>query len=98
MGTYILLVNSTDHGAKGVRVIPNRPTASREMAKKLGIVRKKVYMTFGPYDFVRTIEAPGDEVVAQYLLTLSSKGNSNPTSDPPSVRVMSGMPKKYPGV
>ena len=58
MGTYILLVNSTDQGAKGVGEIPNRQQASRDTAAKLGIVRKNVYMTFGPYDFVQIIEAP----------------------------------------
>ena len=60
MGTYILLVNSTDQGAKGVREIPNRQQASRDTAATLGIVRKNVYMTFGPYDFVEIIEAPDD--------------------------------------
>jgi uncharacterized protein with GYD domain len=40
MGTYILLVNSTDQGAKGVREIPNRQEASRQTAKQLGIVRR----------------------------------------------------------
>ena len=42
MGTYILLVNSTDQGAKGVREIPNRQQASRDTAAKLGIVRRNV--------------------------------------------------------
>ena len=36
MGTYILLVNSTDQGAKGVREIPNRQQSSRDTAAKLG--------------------------------------------------------------
>ena len=80
MGTYILLVNSTDHGAKGVREIANRQEASRETAKKLGIVRKNVYMTFGPYDFVQVIEAPNDEAVAKYVLTVNSKGNVRTTT------------------
>jgi uncharacterized protein with GYD domain len=53
MSTYILLVNSTDQGAKAVREIPNRQQASRDTAAKLGIVRKNVYMTFGPYDSAR---------------------------------------------
>ena len=75
MGTYILLVNSTDQGAKGVKEIPDRQAASREAAKKLGIVRKNVYMTFGPYDFVQVIEAPDDEAVAKYVLSVNSKGN-----------------------
>jgi uncharacterized protein with GYD domain len=80
MGTYILLVNSTDQGAKGVREIPDRQAASRETARSLGIVRKNVYMTFGPYDFVQIIEAPSDEAVAKYVLTVNSKGNVRTTT------------------
>ena len=80
MGTFILLVNSTDQGAKGVKEIPDRQKASREAAKKLGIVRKNVYMTFGPYDFVQIIEAPDDEAVAKYVLAVNSKGNVRTTT------------------
>ena len=80
MGTYILLVNSTDHGAKGVAEIPNRQQASRDTAAKLGIVRKAVYMTLGPYDFVQIIEAPNDEAVAKYVLSVNSKGNVRTTT------------------
>ena len=75
MGTYILLVNSTDQGAKGVREIPNRQQASRDTAAKLGIVRKNVYMTFGPYDFVQIIEAPDDEAAARFALITGSQGS-----------------------
>ena len=32
-------------------------------------------MTFGPYDFVQIIEAPDDQAVARYLLSVNSKGN-----------------------
>ena len=80
MGTYILLVNSTDHGAKGVKEIPRRQEASRQTAKQLGIVRKAVYMTFGPYDFVQIIEAPDDAAVARYVLSVNSKGNVRTTT------------------
>ena len=80
MGTYILLVNSTDQGAKGVMEIPKRQQSSRDTAEKLSIVRKNVYMTFGPYDFVQVIEAPNDEAVAKYVLTVNSKGNVRTTT------------------
>jgi hypothetical protein len=59
MGTYILLVNSTDQGAKGIREIPDRQQSSRDTAAKLGIVRKNVFMTFGPYDFVQIHRGAG---------------------------------------
>jgi uncharacterized protein with GYD domain len=80
MGTYIVLVNSTDQGAKAVREVPNRQQASRDTAAALGIVRKTVYMTFGPYDFVQIIEAPNDEAVAKYVLNINSKGNVRTTT------------------
>ncbi len=80
MGTYILLVNSTDQGAKGVKEIPSRQQASRDLARELGIVRKAVYMTLGPYDFVQIIEAPDDAAVAKYVLTVNSKGNVRTTT------------------
>jgi uncharacterized protein with GYD domain len=80
MGTYILLVNSTDHGAKNVAEIPNRQEASRRTVAKLGVVRKAVYMTLGPYDFVQVIEAPNDEAVAKYVLSVNSKGNVRTTT------------------
>jgi uncharacterized protein with GYD domain len=85
MGTYILLVNSTDQGAKGVREIPNRQQSSRDTAAKLGIVRKNVYMTFGPYDFVQIIEAPDDATVAKYVLSVNSKGTYGPRRCAPSM-------------
>jgi uncharacterized protein with GYD domain len=68
-------VNATDQGNKSVREIPNRQQASRDTAAKLGVVRKAVYMTLGPYDFVQIIEAPNDEAVAKYVLSVNSKGN-----------------------
>src|SRR6476659_284497 len=80
MGTYILLVNSTDQGAKGVREIPNRQQASRDTAATLGIVRRNGYMKFGPHDFVPIIEAPYDEAIAKYVLSVNSKGNVRTTT------------------
>jgi uncharacterized protein with GYD domain len=80
MGTYIVLVNSTDHGAKAIKEVPDRQQTSRDTAKKLGIVRKTVYMTLGPYDFVQVIEAPNDEAVAKYVLSINSKGNVRTTT------------------
>lgn len=80
MGTYIILVKSTDKGAVNVREVPNRQQASRDTAAKLGVVRKAVYMTFGPYDFVQIIEAPNDEAVAKYVLSVNSKGNVRTTT------------------
>ena len=79
MPTYILLINMTDQGAKGVKDVPNRQAASLELTKKLGI-KKRVYMTFGQYDFVQILEAADDAAIATYALTLNAIGNVRTTT------------------
>jgi hypothetical protein len=58
MPQYIMLVNFTDQGVKGIKDVLNRQDKSRETAKQFGVERKTVWMTFGPYDFVHLYEAP----------------------------------------
>jgi uncharacterized protein with GYD domain len=48
MPSYLMLVNFTDQGVRGVKEIPNRQDKSRETAKQFGVERKQVWMTFGP--------------------------------------------------
>jgi uncharacterized protein with GYD domain len=79
MPKYIMLVNFTDQGLKGVKDIPNRQDKSRETAKQFGVERKTVWMTFGPYDFVHLYEAPNDEAMAKFVMTLTSFGNLRTT-------------------
>ena len=79
MQTYLMLVNLTDQGIRGVKDIPGRQQATRQLAQKLGITRKQVFMTFGPYDFVHVYEAPNDAAMAKFVMTLGSKGNIRTT-------------------
>ena len=69
MPTYIMLVNFTDQGRKCV--------GRTNRAKWLNIWRRRktVWMTFGPYDFVHLYEAPNDEAMAKFVMTLASFGN-----------------------
>ena len=79
MPEYIMLVNFTDQGYRGVREVPDRQDKSRETAKRFGVERKTVWMTFGPYDFVHLYEAPNDEAMAKFMMTLRSFGNVRAT-------------------
>jgi uncharacterized protein with GYD domain len=79
MPTYLMLVNFTDQRTRGVQEIPGRQDKSRETAKKFGVERKQVWMTFGPYDFVHLYEASNDEAMAKFVLTLGSFGNVRTT-------------------
>jgi uncharacterized protein with GYD domain len=79
MPSYLMLVNFTDQGVRGVKEIPSRQDKSRETAKQFGVERKQVWMTFGPYDFVHLYEAPSDEAMAKFVMTLGSFGNVRTT-------------------
>src|SRR5262249_2710843 len=79
MPQYIMLVNFTEQGLRGVKEVPNRQDKSRETTKKFGVERKTVWMTFGPYDFVHLYEAPNDEAMAKFVMTLASFGNLRTT-------------------
>jgi uncharacterized protein with GYD domain len=79
MAQYIMLVNFTDQGLKGFKDVPNRQDKSRETAQKFGVTRKTVWMTLGPYDFVHLYEAPDDEAMAKFAMTLASFGNVRTT-------------------
>jgi uncharacterized protein with GYD domain len=79
MATYILLVNWTDQGIQTVKDSPKRLDAGRALAKKFGCEVKEFYLTIGPYDSLSLLEAPDDEAVAKYLLSLRSGGNLRTT-------------------
>jgi uncharacterized protein with GYD domain len=79
MPTYIMLVNFTDQGLKGVKEVPNRQDRSREVAKQFGVERRIVWMTFGHYDFVHIYDAPNHEAMAKFVMTLASFGNIRTT-------------------
>jgi len=79
MPEYIMLVNFTDQGYRATKEIPDRQTASRKTAERFGVTRKTVWMTFGPYDFVHLYEAPDDDAMAKFVMTVQSFGNIKAT-------------------
>jgi uncharacterized protein with GYD domain len=80
MSAYMLLCNFTDQGVRTIKDAPKRRAAARELAKKLGVEIKTAYLAIGPYDLVIHAEAPNDEKLATYLLSLASKGNVRTTT------------------
>ena len=80
MSSYMLLCNFTDQGVRTIKEASQRRAAAREMAKKLGVEIKTGYLAIGPYDLVIHVEAPNDDALATYLLSLASKGNVRTTT------------------
>jgi uncharacterized protein with GYD domain len=47
MPTFILTLNWTERGIRAVKDAPKRSQAAKELAKKLGVELKQVYLTSG---------------------------------------------------
>ena len=54
--------------------------AQQKIIQDMGGDMTGVYLTMGGYDLVVILEAPSDEVVAKFALTLGSQGNVRTTT------------------
>ena len=75
MLTFMLSLNWTDQGVRGVKDAPKRAQASRDLAKKVGVEIKQIYLTSGDADLVFIIETPNGDNVAKFALALGTLGN-----------------------
>lgn len=75
MLTFMLSLNWTDQGVRGVKDAPKRAQASRDLAKKVGVEIKQIYLTSGDVDLVFIVEAPNGDNVAKFALALGMLGN-----------------------
>ncbi len=75
MAAHIVLMNFTDQGIRNVKQSPERRKAATAAAEKLGIKVKEAYLTMGAYDVVILVDAPNDETMAAWTLSLGSLGN-----------------------
>jgi uncharacterized protein with GYD domain len=75
MLTFMLSLNWTDQGIRGVKDAPKRAQASRDLAKKMGVEIKQVYLTSGESDLVIFVDTESGDNVAKYALALGAMGN-----------------------
>ena len=80
MGTYIGLINYTDQGIRTIKDSPKRAEDARKAIQAMGGDMKGLYLTMGGYDLVVILEAPSDEVMAQFAMTLGGQGNVRTTT------------------
>src|SRR5260370_19062785 len=64
-----------DQGIRSGKDAPKPAQASRELAKKLGIEIKEVYLTSGDDDLLVIVDTPNGDNVAKFALALGSQGN-----------------------
>jgi uncharacterized protein with GYD domain len=75
MPTFICSLGWTEQGIKAVKDAPKRAKAARELAQKLGVEIKQVYLTNGNDDLLVILEAANGDNIAKFALALSSQGN-----------------------
>ena len=78
MPTFMMSMNFTDQGIRGIKDAPKRAEAARDLAKKLGVEVKHLYLTSGESDLVVFVETPNGDNVAKFALALGSLGSSHP--------------------
>jgi uncharacterized protein with GYD domain len=75
MPTFILSLNWTDQGFRAVKDAPKRAQVAKELAKKVGVEIKQVYMTTGDSDLIAIVDAPNADNVAKFALATNASGN-----------------------
>jgi uncharacterized protein with GYD domain len=75
MPMFILSINFTDQGIRHIKEAPKRAQAARDLAKKLGVEIKQLYLTSGESDLVAILDTPNGDNVAKFALTLGAQGN-----------------------
>jgi uncharacterized protein with GYD domain len=94
MPTFILSLNWTDQGIRGVKEAPKRSQAAKELAKKLGVEVKQIYITSGEHDLLIIVESPSGDNVAKFALAKAHLGTSAPAPQEPGPSPNS--PSSYP--
>jgi uncharacterized protein with GYD domain len=72
---FMLSGKFTDQGVRGIKDAPKRAQAARDLAKKVGVEIKNVYMTTGDTDLVIFVEAPNGDNAVKFAIALGMQGN-----------------------
>jgi uncharacterized protein with GYD domain len=75
MPAYIVLGTYTDQGIRGVKDTVKRAESLRDVAVRVGMSVTELYWTMGQHDLVLMAEAPDDETMTAFALTIAATGN-----------------------
>jgi len=81
MPTFMISMNWTDQGIRTIKDAQKRLNAARDLAKKVGVEIKQVWLTNGETDLVSFVEAANGDNVAKFVLALGSYGNVHTRSN-----------------
>ena len=69
---FILSLNFTDQGIRGIKDASKRAQAARDLVKKVGVELKRVYLTSGDSDLLAMVETVDGDNVAKFALALGA--------------------------
>jgi len=97
MPLFIVTINWTDQGIRSVKDAPKRSQAARELAKKLGVEIKQIYLTSGDSDLLAIMEAPSGDNIAKLAMAIGAQGNIRTRtvrawSEPEFMKLISELP------
>ena len=72
---FICMINWTEQGIRSVKDSPKRAKAARDLAKKLGVEMKELYLTSGDSDLVVILEAANGDNVAKFAMAIGAQGS-----------------------
>ena len=75
MSHYVLLCTYTDQGIRKIKDVPKRRAEAQEIGKKLGVEVKTGFSAMGAYDLILHVEAPSDDALSKWALSIASRGN-----------------------
>ncbi|HUI16628.1 MAG TPA: GYD domain-containing protein [Alphaproteobacteria bacterium] len=75
MPLFILSLSFTDQGIRTIKDAPKRVKGAKELAKKMGVEIKQVYLTSGESDLIAVVDTPSGDNVAKFALALGTRGN-----------------------
>jgi len=72
---FISSLNWTDQGIRNVKDAPKRAQAARDIAKKVGVEIRELYLTSGDTDMVAILETDNGDNVAKFAMAIGALGN-----------------------
>ena len=75
MPMFMCSLNWTDQGVRSIKEAPKRAKAAQELAKKVGVEIKDVYLTAGDSDLLVVLDTPHGDNAAKFALAIGSQGN-----------------------
>ena len=75
MPTFILSLNFTDQGIRTIKDAAKRVQGARDLAKKVGVEIRQLYLTSGDSDLVTILDTTNPDNIVKFALALGSMGN-----------------------